>query len=129
MSEKKDIAVRDERQPERVSRRPVVAPPVDIYESADEVVVVADLPGVAETGVNLHFEKDELRIEATTTAVGDGWSPLFRELGQRDYRRVFQVAPGIDADKISAELKAGVLTVKLPKASSLKPRQIAIKSE
>jgi len=129
MSEKKDIAVRADNQTERYSRRPVVTPAVDIFENADEVVVVADLPGVAQDKLNLHFEKDELKIEATTEAVGEGFSPLFREFAQRDYRRVFQVAPGIDAEKIFAELKGGVLTVKLPKSSSLKPRQIAIKAE
>jgi HSP20 family molecular chaperone IbpA len=129
MSEKKDIAVRSENQPERVSRRPVVAPAVDIFESADDIVLLADLPGVAQDGVRLDFEKDELRIDATTTEVGDGGSPLFREFGQRDYRRAFQLAPGIDVDKITAELKGGVLTVTLPKAAALKPRQIAIKPE
>ena len=125
MSENKDIAV----QPERVSRRPVVAPAVDIFESADDIVLVADLPGVAQGSVNIRFEKDELRIDATTSDVGEEWSPLFREFGQRDYRRAFQLAPGIEVENISAELVGGVLTVTLPKAAALKPRQIAIKAE
>ena len=125
MSENKDIAV----QPERVSRRPVVAPAGDIFESADDIVLVADLPGVAQGSVNIRFEKDELRIDATTSDVGEEWSPLFREFGQRDYRRAFQLAPGIEVENISAELVGGVLTVTLPKAAALKPRQIAIKAE
>lgn len=129
MSDKKDISVRNENQPERVSRRPVVAPAVDIYESADDIVLVADLPGVAQGAVNLSFEKDELRIDATTGEVGEGSSPLFREFAQRDYRRAFQLAPGIDVESISAELRGGILTVTLPKAASLKPRRITIKAE
>ncbi len=129
MSDNRDISARTENQTERVSRRPVVAPSVDIHETADAVVVVADMPGVTQDGLSIDFEKDELRISATTTAVGEGWSPLFREFGQRDYRRAFQLAPGIDVEKIAAELKSGVLTVTLPKAAALKPRQIAVKAE
>lgn len=129
MSDSKDIAARTENQPEGVSRRPVVAPAVDIHETKDAVVVVADMPGVEQDQLSIDFEKDELRIAATTAAVGEGWSPLFREFAQRDYRRAFQLAPGIDVEKISAELRAGVLTITLPKAAAMKPRQISVKAE
>ena len=127
--ENRNIVGQTGNTPERVSRRPVVSPAVDIFENTDSIVVVADLPGVSDGGVKLQFEKDELRIEATTTVVGDGMSPLFREFAPRDYRRTFQLAPGIDVDKSSADLKGGVLTITLPKAAALKPRRITIKPE
>ena len=127
MAEKRNIAIRDQHQ-ERAPQRPVVSPAVDIYEDADEIVLVADLPGVADGNVQLQFEKEELRIEASTSPAPPDWSPLFREFAQRDYQRTFQLTPGIDVSKITAELKTGSLTVHLPKAAALKPRQIAIKS-
>lgn len=129
MSKNKDIEVRTENTPERVSRRPVVAPAVDIYENADAIVLLADLPGVPQDGVTVNFEKDELRIDATTTDLSSTGNALFSEFAPRDYRRAFQLAPGIDVENITADLKGGVLTVTLPKAAALKPRQIAIKSE
>ena len=128
MSKSKEIEAREEGLAERVTTRPAVSPAVDIYESKDEVVLVADLPGVSQQHLTINFEKDELRIEATTAAVGEGHGPLFREFAQRDYRRAFQLAPGIDVEKIAAELKNGLLTVRLPKAAALKPRQISIKA-
>lgn len=129
MNDNKDIEVRTDNTPERVSRRPVVAPAVDIYENADAIVLLADLPGVAQEGVSLNFEKDELRIDATTRDLSDSGSPLFREFAARDYRRAFQLAPGIDVENITADLKGGVLAVTLPKAAALKPRRIVIKGE
>ena len=129
MSDNKDIAVRTDSTPERVSRRPVVAPAVDIYENADAIVLLADLPGVPQDGVSLNFEKDELRIDATTRNLSESGSSLFSEFAPRDYRRAFQLAAGIDVENITADLKSGVLTVTLPKAAALKPRRIVIKGE
>lgn len=128
MSETKNIAVKSVQMPERARQGAVIAPPVDIYENTDEVLVIADVPGVGLADVNLRFDKDQLFIEATTTAVEGGLNPLFREFGDVTYRRIFELAPGIDVDRITADLKQGVLSIHLPRAAALKPRKIEITS-
>mgnify|MGYP003572477373 FL=1 len=129
MSDQKNITPAEENSPERVSRRRTVSPPVDIYENQDEVLVVTDVPGTSNEGLNIHFDKDQLFIEASAGLLNEENSPLFREFASVDYRRVFELAPGIDVEKINAELKQGVLTIHLPKSAATKPRRIQIAAE
>lgn len=126
MSDGKEITRREKQAIERTSPKSAVAPPVDIFENDDEVLVVADIPGVASDGVKLNFENNQLTIEASTSWPEVEGSPLFREFGDVDYARAFNLAPGIDAERISAELNEGTLRIHLPKSAALKPRRIPI---
>lgn len=121
-----EITKAEGRDIERTRERPAVAPAVDIFENDDEILVVSDMPGVSAGGVRIDFDKGRLSIDASATPAELGGAVLFREHGAVDYRRVFDVAPGIDAEGIKAELKAGTLTIHLPKQASQKPRQIPI---
>jgi len=107
--------------------RPVVAPPVDIYENQEQYLVLADLPGVRTDDVQIHFEDGELTIRASRADVGDG-EVLGAEFSAADYVRRFSIPETVDASKIDAKLQAGVLHLTLPKASRVRPRQIAVKS-
>lgn len=127
MNTKNEIMPSQERKGESVKGHPVVAPPVDIYENNDEVLLVADLPGVTEEGLTVRLDKDQLSIEGRVE-LGSQGTPLAASFRTVDYRREFIVPKGIDAERIAATLKHGVLEVKLPKALALKPRQIAVKS-
>lgn len=128
MNFENSITKRTSETPARVRARNYAAPPVDIYENKDELLLVADVPGVSRQNVSLSFEKDQLTIEAHRSDESEQ-SVLSREYSAAvDYRRTFVVPRGIDTDKISAEIDAGVLKVHLPKHASLKPRQIEIKS-
>jgi len=129
MSEQQNITRAEENTPERVSRRVTVSPPVDIYENADELLVLTDVPGATTEGLNVHFDKDQLFIEASTEPLTEDNTPLFREFASVNYRRVFELAPGIDIENIKAELKQGVLTIHLPKSAATKPRRIQISAE
>lgn len=102
---------------ESASTRPVVAPAVDIYENEHEYLVLADLPGVANDGVQIRFEKGELSLFARRS-----------EEAQADYRRLFSIPESVDSERIDASLQAGVLHLTLPKASKAKPRQITVKA-
>ncbi len=128
MNKNEDITVGSEDKVEGARRGAAVTPAVDIYENEDEVLVVADVPGVIGGNVDLHFDKDQLSIEAFAETHDDGVNPLFREFGAATFHRVFELAPGIDVEKISAELDKGVLSIHLPKSAALKPRRIQIKT-
>jgi len=126
MAQGKEITKAENQEIEQTSQRPVLTPPVDIFENDDELLVVSDVPGVASEGVNINFENNRLTILASASVPEVDGSSLFREFGEVDYRRAFEVAPGIDAEKISAELSGGILRIHLPKSAKLKPRQIPI---
>lgn len=102
-------------------------PPVDIFESKNELTVMADLPGVEKDGLNVHVEEDVLTIEGRVRHDSRKGSVL-NEYDLVDYWRQFRLSEEIDAERISAELKHGVLTLRLPKAEPAKPRQIEIKA-
>jgi HSP20 family molecular chaperone IbpA len=108
------------------SQEQYITPPVDIYETADGLVVKADLPGVAKEGLDVRVENGLLTIrgKAAHAAPGD---PVYREYGLVNFFRQFELNERVDQSKISADLKHGVLTLNLPKAEEAKPRQIEIK--
>lgn len=108
-------------------RRPVIAPACDIYESDEELLVVADLPGVKTEGLRLDVDKGELTMEAHREVAVEG-NRVTEELRDCDFRRRFLVPAGIDGARIEAELKDGVLRLHLPKSAQLKPRQIAVRA-
>jgi len=109
-------------------RRPVFTPHVDILERADELVLVLDMPGVKAEDVEVHFERGELIVKGRRTAdfAGKGQA-LVEELVVGDYHRAFLISHDVAADKITADLKYGVLTVHLPKAAAAQPRKIEVK--
>jgi len=113
---------------DRRAERPVFAPRIDIYESDTDVRLVADLPGVPEGNVRLHLERDELLLEATTQLADSLGEAVAQEFGNVDYRRVFRLPKGVDADNIRADHTNGVLTVHLPKSASAQPRRIEVRS-
>jgi HSP20 family molecular chaperone IbpA len=102
-----------------------VAPPVDIYETPDGLVVLADLPGVAQEALDVRVDNNVLTIrgQARHTVLGD---VTYREYELVNFFRQFELSDKVDQHQISAELKCGVLTLQLPKAAEAKPRQIAV---
>lgn len=103
-------------------------PRVDIYESADEVVLQCDMPGVKAEDVDVRFEKGELSLYGKVQPRQAPVEYLAEEYGVGDFYRSFAIAPEIDSDKISAEYRDGVLTVHLPKQERVKPKRITVQA-
>jgi HSP20 family molecular chaperone IbpA len=108
------------------SRERTLTPPVDIYETPDGLVVLADLPGVSKEGLDVRVENDILTIRGTSSDGLPG-EPIYREFELANYFRQFELSEKVDQNKITAELKHGVLTLKLPKAEEAKPKKIEVK--
>ena len=104
-------------------------PAVDIFETKDELVLVADMPGVPPDGVDIDVEGDQLTIEGRVrTEDYEGLKPLYVEYGVGGYYRRFTVGDMIDREGIKAQLKNGVLVLKLPKAQQARARRIAVEA-
>ncbi|HME60747.1 MAG TPA: Hsp20/alpha crystallin family protein [Candidatus Binatia bacterium] len=108
------------------SQERYVTPAVDIYETVDGLVVKADLPGVAKDGLDLRVENNLLTIRGRAVHCAQG-EMLYGEYQLADFFRQFELSDKVDQQKISAELKHGVLTLNLPKAEEAKPRKIEIR--
>jgi HSP20 family protein len=102
-------------------------PQVDIYETDEELVLYADVPGVAPKDVDLRFEKGELILQGRVTRPERKGKLLAGEYREGDFYRVFQVHESINSTKIDAECNNGVLTVHLPKEERVKPRKVQVK--
>jgi len=102
-------------------------PDVDIYETDEELVLVADMPGVKSADLDVTLEKNVLTISGRTGPVDVGERSLVQaEYEPGDYYRAFTVSEEIDQKKIEASLKEGVLTVQLPKVKKARPKRIPI---
>ena len=104
------------------------SPRIDISETDDELVLYADMPGVSAENIDIQFENRELRIHGKVSPRHEGIKFLYGEYGIGDFYRTFAISESINAEKISAELKDGVLTFHLPKSEAMKPRRIALKT-
>jgi len=103
-----------------------VAPPVDIYETRDGLVVLADLPGVAKDALDVRVDNNVLTIRGHARHMVAG-EMTYREYELVNFFRQFELSDKVDQQRISADLKCGVLTLTLPKAEEAKPRQIEVR--
>jgi HSP20 family protein len=104
--------------------------PLDVFTSDDEVTVQAVLPGVRPEDVDITVEGSTLTISGDTTrsvADTDG-SPILQEIRRGRFMRTLSLPAGMEPDKATATFEDGVLTLRIPKAEAVKPRQIRIKT-
>jgi HSP20 family protein len=102
-------------------------PTTDIYETADALKVVMEVPGVARDAIDIKVEDDTLRVEARIdTAKYDGMEPLYTEYNVGHFARSFSLSHHIDRQRIAAALEDGVLTLTLGKVQQAEPRRIEI---
>ncbi|MGD9721930.1 MAG: Hsp20/alpha crystallin family protein [Pirellulales bacterium] len=105
-------------------------PPVDIMEKADELLLVADLPGATSESIDIHFEDGVLSIEGKVEPrYDDKMNFALVEYGVGSFHRTFRVSEQIDSNRIHADYADGVLTVHLPKAEAARPRKIQVQTQ
>jgi HSP20 family protein len=105
----------------------VFTPRVDVFETEDALLLYADVPGVRPDDVDVRFERGELTLHGRCAPPAVDAERVWTEYGVGDYHRAFTIHEQVDAANITAELKHGVLTVRLPKAESVKPKKITVK--
>ena len=103
-------------------------PRIDIWENDDELLLYGDMPGVDPEDLDIRFENDQLTLHGKVTPRHEGINFVYGEYGVGDFHRSFTVGESIDAEKISAEMHNGVLTLHLPKTEKVKPRRIEVKA-
>jgi HSP20 family protein len=113
---------------DKAYHRRSVSPPMDVFENADELLLVADVPGVSATGLDVRVENDMLTVEAKRAAAKDVPPALAREYDEVDFTTRVRIPAGIDTANISAEAKNGTLVVRMPKAAAAKSRKIVVRS-
>ena len=110
--------------PERIH---YATPAVSIHEDADGYTIEAEMPGVGKDSVQVTVESGELVLTGTKKSNHATGTRLYGETPRADYRRVFDLDPAVDTDKISARMEQGVLVLRLPKAQDKKPRRISVR--
>lgn len=124
-SKDKDEVARTEQT--RLRRR--YSPAVDILETPEDLLVVADLPGAAAGDIDVNFENGVLTIHARVAErQSEGARYLLREYGIGDFYRTFEVSESVDVQRLSASYQDGVLTLRLPKVEAAKPRKVPIQT-
>lgn len=123
MTSRKDLVKTESTdKPQRLAELPTVTPPVDIYENDDEILLVADCPGVDPNDIDVHLEQGQLDIEGKQVPPAEQADSLPPVL----FARSFRVPETIDSEGVSAELKSGVLHIRLKKSEAAKPRRIKV---
>ncbi len=115
---------------ERTRDRRTYTPNVDIIETADEFLVLADMPGVTADAIDIQYEQGVLTMHGKVEPRQDedNTSYLLCEYGVGDFYRSFRLGEGVDPDKIEARLKEGVMELHLPKSEASKPKKITVKT-
>ena len=125
-TEKREVAETDA---ERTRDGLAFVPRADIYETDDEIVVVADVPGVDESTVDITLENNVLTINGyVEMEQPEGYSLAYAEYRVGDYQRAFTLSDQIDREGIEATVKDGVLRLHLPKITEARVKKIAIRA-
>jgi len=131
MSDSKELQVQHKREVEKKTEGTaagrVFVPVTDIFETAEALTVVLEMPGVDRGSLEANVENDVVTIEGRIDfAKYEGMQPVYTEYNVGHYARSFEISNKIDQSKISAEMKDGVVTIVLPKAEQAKPRRIQV---
>lgn len=109
--------------------RPAINPPIDIHEGPDGLTLEADLPGANESNLVIQLEHNVLTLDARIDEPdADPARLIHQEFPIGDYHRSFILSDDVDRDRITAELKDGVLKLFLPRTDRVRARRVEIKS-
>jgi len=115
--------------PEQTRTGPVYAPAVDIFENDSSITLLADMPGVKASDLEIDLRENVLTLAGRVTAPGsEKESTVLREYRPGTFLRQFTLSETIDQPKIDAKLADGVLRLELPKVERARPRQITVRS-
>ncbi len=132
MASTQELQVQKKREMEKKEETTIPArvflPVADIYETQNALSVILEMPGVEKNNVEIRVEDGVLNVKGQLDlSKYQGLLPLYTEYNVGHYARSFQLSSKIDQNKISAELKDGVLFLTLPKVDEAKPRTIQVK--
>jgi len=114
---------------ERTRDRQCFIPKTDIYENEDEIIILADMPGVNEGSLDITLEKNILTIQAfVDESYPEGFERVYSEYVSGDYQRSFKLSDEVDQEKIEAVVSNGELRLRLPKAEPAKAKKIKVKA-
>jgi HSP20 family molecular chaperone IbpA len=127
-SNKQEIMNRDNAEQTRPQR--LYTPATDIHETQEQLVLLADMPGVKQDGVEITLEQNILTVYGHVDEPEfPGYSLTYAEYGMGSYSRKFALSNEIDRDGIQASVKNGVLKLILPKSKRAMPRKITVQTE
>ncbi len=118
--------VRENRDTDRVQTEQFVAPPASVSETGDGYTLEIEMPGVNKDGLDISVENNELTIIGRRSWIPVEGTLIHRESRPENFRRTFELDPSIDANKITAKIDQGLVSLTLPKAEHVKPRRIAV---
>ena len=125
-----DMTTQDlNREAPQAARATPLVPPVDIVEDKEGITLRADLPGVERENLSIDVDGETLTLEGTVS-LGEptGIQPVYTEVRVAQYRRSFVLGRDLDASRIEAAIRDGVLTLRVPKSEQAKPRRIEVKA-
>ena len=117
---------RETRESDRGQAEQFVTPPASVTEIADGYMLEIEMPGVKKDGLEISVENNELTIVGRRSLPAMEGTLIHRESRPENFRRMFEIDPSIDADKISAKIEQGLVMLTLPKAEHVKPRKITV---
>ena len=113
----------------RTRNVPIFVPAADIYETEDALFLSLEMPGVSPDALNIMLDQRVLTISGRSrSSAPEGYSLTHHEYRDGNYERAFTLSEAIDSDKIEAELKEGVLRLKLPKSQPAPAKTINVKT-
>ena len=133
MADKQELQVQQKREvdkgQEAMTPTRAFMPNADIFETEDALTVVLEMPGVDRDHIDIGVDKGVLTVEGKIDfGKYEGLQPVYSEYNVGPYRRSFRISNRIDQDKISAEMRDGVIKFVLPKAEEARPLKIEVRS-
>src|SRR5688572_31436873 len=106
----------------------VIRPPVDIFEDAHGIMVVAEMPGVSKDRLNVQADRNALLIEGDAAIdMPEGMEAVYADIQSTRYARSFVLSGELETEAVDAKLKDGVLTIRIPKRSEFRPRKVEVR--
>lgn len=107
---------------------PFLVPQVDVVEDSSGITLLADLPGVKKDGLDIKVDGQTLSLEGTVALdAPQPFDAVFAEVRASRYRRSFTLSNELDSAAIDAQLKGGVLRLRIPKVAEAQPRRIEVR--
>jgi len=117
---------RETRESNRGEAEQFITPPASVTEISDGYMLEIEMPGVKKDGLEISVENNELTIIGRRSLPAMEGTLIHRESRPENFRRAFEIDPSIDANKISAKIDQGLVTLTLPKVEHVKPRKITV---